>query len=178
MLEKIKAFSDKNSFAVSAINLMLSAGVTALFGFVFWTIVARSYHPETVGLATTLLSMSSLLSLLGLAGFDTVFVKFLPKFKHRNDQINSGLILASLATAIISGVFCILIPWLSPKLLFVQHNVWYILSFIFVTVLTTWNTLTNAIFIAYKRTSFVVAINIIFSAVKMLLPFLIPTGGP
>ncbi len=168
----------KNSLFKNSINLMLSAGVTALFGFVFWTIVARSFRPETVGLATTLLSMCSLLSLLGLAGFDTIFVRFLPKSNQRNEHINNGLIVSGIASAILAFGFCLLISLLSPKLSFVNSSIWFQLSFIIFTIFTTWNILTNAILIAYRRTSFVVIINIIFSAFKMVLPFLISSGGP
>ena len=51
-------------------------------------------------------------------------------------------------------------------------------AFIIVTVFMTWNTLTNAILIAYRRTSFVLWIGIIFSALKIVLPFVVRSGGP
>jgi O-antigen/teichoic acid export membrane protein len=178
MKKLVRKFLQSSSLLRNSFNLMVSVGVTALFGFVFWAIVARSFRSETVGLATTLLSMSSLLSLLGLAGFDTVFMRFLANSKKKNEQINSGMIIAAITSALIAGLFCILIPVFSNKLLFVDHNAWYVIGFIIFTIFTTWNTLTNAILIAYRRTSFVVAINIIFSAVKMSLPFVIHSGGP
>lgn len=176
--ENFGGFLAKNSLFYNAINLMLSAGVTAIFGFVFWTIVARTFTPETVGLATTLLSMSGLLSLIGLVGFDTVFVRFLPKSSHRNDEINNGMIISGLASGLVAAIFCALIPLLSSKLEFVNDNTWYQLSFIVFTIFATWNTLTNAVLIAYRRTSFVIIINILFSALKMSLPFIIHSGGP
>jgi O-antigen/teichoic acid export membrane protein len=178
MLQNIMQSFRSNSLLKNATNLMISSGITALFGFIFWTVIARNFHSETVGLATTLLAMSGLLSSFGLAGFDTVFVRFLPKSTHRNEHINSGLIIAGLASAIIAGAFCILIPVLSPKLSFVNQHPLYILSFIIFTVFNTWNNLTSAVLVAYRKTSFVVIINIIFSAVKMTLPFVIHHGGP
>lgn len=168
----------RNSLFKNSINLMLSAGVTALFGFVFWTIVARTFRPETVGLATTLLSMSSLISLLGLVGFDTIFVRFLPKSTQRSEEINNGMIVSGIASAIIALIFCLLIPLVSPKLNFVNSHLSFIVLFIVVSVFTTWNTLTNAALIAYRKTSLVVIINILFSALKMCLPFVVHTGGP
>jgi O-antigen/teichoic acid export membrane protein len=176
--ETFAGFLSKNSLFSNAINLMLSAGVTALFGFVFWTIVARSFDPDTVGLATTLLSMSALLSLLGLVGFDTVFVRFLPKSKQPSDEINNGMLVSGIASGLIAAIFCAIIPFVSPKLSFVNQNTLYIVAFIVFTIFTTWNTLTNAVLIAYRRTSFVIIINILFSALKMCLPFLIHSGGP
>jgi len=178
MLNRVRAFSKQNPLLASASNLMLSAGITAALGFVFWTVIAHTFRTETIGIATTLLSMSTLLSLMGLAGFDTIFVRYLPKSKHRNEQINSGLVIAGITSAIFGILFCVLLPILSPKLSFVDSNPWYIASFIVFTVFTTWNTLTNAVLVAYRRTSFVVAINIIFSAVKLALPFIVRSGGP
>jgi O-antigen/teichoic acid export membrane protein len=168
----------QNSLLKNSINLMLSAGVTALFGFVFWTIVARTFKPSTVGLATTLLSMSSLISLLGLVGFDTIFVRFLPKSIHRSDEINNGMIVSGVASAIIALLFCAIIPFISPKLHFVDTHIAFVLAFMLVSIFTTWNTLTNAALIAYRKTSLVVIINILFSALKMCLPFIIHSGGP
>lgn len=167
-----------NSLLKNSINLMLSAGVTAIFGFVFWTLIARSFSAESVGLATTLLSMCSLISLLGLVGFDTVFIRFLPNSKQQSEQINNGMITSAVVSAVIAGIFCVIIPFVSPKLGFVDRNAMFVLDFVVVSVLTTWNTLTNAALIAFRRTSLVVIINILFSALKMSLPFLIHHGGP
>jgi O-antigen/teichoic acid export membrane protein len=178
MIPKLNNLISENNLLKAAINLIISAGVSALFGFIFWTVVARSFHSETIGLATTILSMSMLISLLGLAGFDTLFVKFLPKSKHRNAEINNGLLIAGGVTAILAVVFCFVVPVLSPKISFIDDNIWNILAFIVVSVLTTWNTLTNAVLVAYRKTSYVVFINISFSAVKMVLPFLFSKGGP
>jgi O-antigen/teichoic acid export membrane protein len=175
---KTVRFVKNNPLVVNALNLILSSGVIAIFGFVFWTVVARSFRSQTVGLATTLLAMSNLISLLGLAGFDSVFMRFLSKSKQRNDQINTGMVFSAATSAILAAVFCIATPLLSPKLSFVAHNGWYLLSFVVFTIFATWNILTNAAIVAYRRTSFIVIINIIFGAVKMVLPFIIRHGGP
>src|SRR5579885_2566100 len=174
----IKKLVKKNKLIVDSLSLMLATAITAGFGFLFWIIVAHFFRSTTIGFATTLLSVSSLLSLLGLAGFDTIFVRFLAKSEKQNEQINSGLIISGFASALISGIFCLLIPILSPKLGFVLQNPWYIAAFIIFTIFTTWNTLTNAIFVAYRRTSFVFVINLIFSMIKICLPFISSAGGP
>ena len=181
MLEKVRSIVHRAKTDVlltNSVSMMLATGLAAAFGFVFWIIVARSFRSNEVGLATTLLSMSGLVSLLGLAGFDAVFLRFLSKSKKRNEQINSGLIISGLASTLIAGLFCILIPILSPKLQFVDQHPWSVVCFIAVSVLMAWNTLTNAALIAYRRTSFVLAINIIFSVLKICLPFLVRSGGP
>jgi len=177
-MNNIKNIVKKNTLLVNSSYLILATGFIALFGFVFWVLVARSFDSTTVGLATTLISMSSLLSLLGLAGFDTIFVRFLPKAERKNDQINSGLIISAMASAIVAALFCLAIPILVPKLDFVDHSALFLASFVVVTILSTWNTLTNSILVAFKKTSAILVINIFFSAIKMCLPFVIHRGGP
>ncbi len=177
MMQKSLGRLRKDSLVSNSLYLMVATGAQAALGFVFWIVVARIFRTTTVGLATTLLATSGLLSTLSLVGFDSVFIRFLPKSTKRDEQINSGFIAVGVAAVVTSLVFCALIPLVSPKLGFVSHHAWDIVGFVFFTVFTAWNTLTNAVFIAYRRTRFVLIINIIFSAIKMVLPFAFLHGG-
>ena len=87
---------------------MLSTFVLAATGFVFWVFVANAYDTATVGLATTLLSVSGLLSLLGLAGFDTTFVRYLPGSKNKNDYINSGFVVVTIFSSVLAIVLAVI----------------------------------------------------------------------
>jgi colanic acid/amylovoran biosynthesis protein len=177
LLAKISTIR-QNKLFLNSFNLMFATGTTAGFGFLFWIIIAHSFHSATVGVATTLLSTSFLISLLGMAGFDTIFVRFLPKSKRKNDEINSGLIISGLASSLLAVIFCLLTPIIAPRLGFLYHNPSYLLWFVLFTVFTTWNSLTNAVLIAYRRTSFILLIDIVFSVIKVSLPLLIKTGSP
>jgi O-antigen/teichoic acid export membrane protein len=174
----INKYINHASLAFNSYNLILATSISAFFGFIFWIVIAHRFKTSSVGLATTLLSLSSLISLLGLSGFDTTFIRFLPKSKDRNGQINSGLAISAIVSCIISIIFCLFIPLLAPRLNFIWHNIFYVTSFILVTILTTWNTLTNSIFIAYQNTSYVFIINFVFSFIRMCSPFLVSHGGP
>ena len=175
---KIRLYDVRQStFFMNAFYLMLSTFVVAGLGFVFWVIVARGYSSTTIGLATTLLSVSGLLSMLSLAGFDTTFVRFLPNSKRRNDHINNGLLVVALLGVVLSLGFVCTLSVTSPSLIFVQHNGWYIFGFTFFTVATSLNVLTNAIFLAQKRVRDIFIINLLFSALKMVLPLLIIHGS-
>ena len=81
----------KNTLLMNAFYLMISTFILGLSGFVFWALVTKTFDAAAVGLATTLLSVSGLLSLLGLAGFETTFIRFLPESNRKNDYINTGL---------------------------------------------------------------------------------------
>lgn len=162
-----------STFFMNAFYLMLSTFIVAALGFVFWVLVTRSYPTSTVGLAATLLSVSGLLSMLSLAGFDTAFVRFLPKSSRQNDHINSGLIIVALISGVLSTGFVLSLPFTATSLAFVLYNPWYFISFIFFTVATSLNIVTNAIFLAGKRVRDIFVINLLFSALKVTLPLIV-----
>jgi O-antigen/teichoic acid export membrane protein len=173
-----RALAAKNKMVVNSLNLMLASCVTALFGFVFWILIARSFHVDAVGLAATTIAMSTLVSILGLAGFDTVFIRTLARSADPSKAINTGLAIGAMLTALIAAGFCLVIPLLAPKLQFLDRSPLYVCAFIAFSILTTWNTLTTAVLIAYRRTSYVLSINLVFCAVKLLLAVVIHAGGP
>lgn len=176
MRDKINNFR-ANPLLANSFYLMIASGAVAAFGFVFWAVVARQFSDSEVGLAATLLSLSSLISLLSLAGFDSTFVRFLAKSDRRQDYINSGLMISAGFSAVLSLIFALAFPIIAPDLSFVTHNPFYILLFIVFNIFSTHNILTNAIFLAFRKTIYVLGINILFSAAKVALPFIFISGG-
>lgn len=166
----------KSTLLMNALYLMLSTFILGASGFIFWVVVTRSYDAAAVGLATTLLSVSGLLSLLGLAGFDTTFVRFLPGSKRKNDYINSGLIVSIFIGTLLAIGLGFALPLLSPSLS-IMSSLWVFLSFVFFTVVTSLNVLTNAVFLAYKQARYILIINALFSVFKVVLPLLVIKGG-
>lgn len=166
-----------STLLMNSVYLMMATIAIAAFGFVFWVIVARSYDATTVGLTATLLSLSGLLSMLSLAGFDTTLVRFLPRSERKNDQINSSLIIVALTSAALSLGLAVSLPITSPSLAFVLHDPWYLMGFVFFTVVTALNTLTNSILLALKRAQDIFVINMLFSALKVALPLLVARGN-
>lgn len=165
----------KNTFLMNALFLMLSTFVVAAAGFLFWVVVTRTYDVAAVGLATTLLSVSGLLSLLGLAGFDTTFVRFLPRSNRKNDYINSGFIIVTIASSALAIIAALALPFISPSFAFLT-GAGAFFSFVFFTAVTALNTVTNAVFLAYKQARYIFIINAIFSGCKVFLP-LLAAGG-
>jgi O-antigen/teichoic acid export membrane protein len=166
----------KNTLVMNALYLMISTFILGASGFIFWVVVTKMYSAAAVGLATTLLSVSGLLSLLGLAGFDTTFVRFLPGSDRKNDYINSGLIVSAGIGTILAIALGFTLPLVLPSLSIVS-NPWAFLSFVFFTVVTSLNILTNAVFLAYKQARYILIINALFSIVKIVLPLLVVDGG-
>lgn len=158
--------------------LMCSTIVLGGVGFLFWVVVARSFSTDTVGLATTLISISSLIALFGLGGFDTVFMRFLARAEDKSKVISTGLLVSALLSAALAICFVFLVPVISPEIAFIQSNPLYVLLFVATTALTTWNTIINAAFIAHRKGSYVLLTNSVFSIAKLGLPFVFSSNDP
>ena len=152
---------------------MLSTGIMAVLGFVFWLINARLFTPSQIGVATTLISAMSLISYIALLGFNSTFIRFLPSSKDRDNDINTGLILSISAAVVVATGYVLLVPYIAPKLDLVHQNIWYAAGFVFMVALAAINLLTDSIFIAYRAAKYNLLIDgIIMSSVKLALPFL------
>lgn len=161
----------RNSFFI-----MSATAVLAVFGFFFWLVVARLFATSDIGLATALISVMNFITYLSLIGFNVAFVRFLPKSKTANDEINTGMILVAIAAGLFSIACVILIPLVSPSLSFVRtRSVGP--AFVAFCILASLNILTEAFFLASRNTKFTLITNTIFSVIKMGLPFLFIGAG-
>lgn len=157
----------------NSIYLMLSTAIMAFFGFFFWIIVARLYTPEQVGIATTLISVLGLISGLSTLGLNIGLIRFLPKSVVKNEKINSSFTLTIIASILISVIFLSGLKLFSPKLLFLQENLYYILSFILFALILSLNTIVESIFVAYRSAKFTLIKNLFLSITKTALPIML-----
>jgi len=63
----------------NSLYLIFNSLIMALFGFVFWSIAAKQFSSEDVGLATAVISAVSLVANLSLLGFNVSILKFKDK---------------------------------------------------------------------------------------------------
>jgi O-antigen/teichoic acid export membrane protein len=161
----------KDSLYRNAIYLMLSIGVMAVLGFFFWVINARLYSAEQVGIGTTLISIMTLISSFSILGLDNGIIRYLPTSERKNEKINTSFTIVALMSILTSAIYLIFLKTFSPKLLFVRENIIFSLLFVVFIVFTSLNTISENIFIAYRSSKYVLIKNIIFSVVKLILPF-------
>jgi len=156
----------------NAFYLMLNTAVISLLGFFFWVVVARFYTEAEVGFSSAIISAISLLSLAGLAGLNISLVRFLPRSDSPQDLINSCCTLGGLLSLVLAGVFLVGLDFWSPALVFVRQNAIFVSAFIVFTILWTLSSMVDFAFIAWRRASFTLFRNIIFSVLRLLLPIL------
>lgn len=170
------AYSDpliQNSF-----YLMLSTGVTAGLGFIFWMICARLFTPSQIGLATSLISAMSLLSYASLLGFNVTFVRTLPTSSNRSNLMNTGLLLSISAAIVLSTIYVEALDIIAPKLDILLDTGWNSVIFVIIVALATINLLTDSIFIAFRSAKYNLFIDgFLMGTLKLILPALFISFG-
>lgn len=162
----------------SSLFLMSSTGLTAGFGFLFWIVVDRSYSPERVGLATSLINAISLISYLALFGLNTLLIRFPAKGAARNSQVTRGLLVSGVSALAFGGAFLALLPWVGPKLEFVRADPGYALLFVGFCGLAAVNLMTDSVFMAARLPQYNMLVDgLIQSLSKLAMPLLLVTFG-
>ena len=177
LLKRIYTHFVSDSLYRNSIYLMLSTGVMAFFGFFFWIINARFYTPESIGVATSIISAASLTSVFCTLGFNNTYIRFLSTSAERNKLITTGVILTAIASFIFS-IFSFL--WILHAQI-LSTNTYPIISvfllFISYVFLLTFSTLLESIFIARRVARYVFLKNFLLSFIKIILPiFLVSLG--
>ena len=156
---------------------MTSTFILGGLGFVFWIIIARLYKTESVGIATTLISIMTLLSSFTILGLNVSLNRFLPRSPQKNELINSTFVIVTIVTFLVTVAFLLGLQLFSPQLLFLHSNIFYSISFILFVIFCSWNILVESTFMAFRAAGNILIKNIIISTSKLVLPFVLITLG-
>ena len=156
---------------------MVSSFIMAFFGFFFWILSARFYTPEQVGLATSLISVISLISTFSLLGLNNGIIRYLPSSDNKSLKINTSFTIVAVTSLLLALIYLIFINVFSPKLVFIRDQIPFSLLFIAFVVFLALNTISENVFIAYRSSIYIVIKNIIYSIAKLILPILFVSLG-
>ncbi len=140
----------KDSFDRNAILIMASYGVSAILGFLFWIVVARTYPPSAVGIGTAAVSAMLLIGSLASMGFDFALVRFLPQAENPRAMINTCLSITGLVAMGLATMFIFKLPQLEP----VRSQPLLMLAFVGFSSSIAASELQPQIFIAYRQAKF------------------------
>jgi O-antigen/teichoic acid export membrane protein len=157
--------------------LFVSSTASSALGFLFWLVVAHRSETRVVGLATSAYAAGSMVALLGLAGFDGVFISRLARDRDQSQLFASGLTVSGLASAGLATGFLVLMPEIAPRLQQSISDPALRAVFVVNTVLMTWNSLSNAALIALKGSAFILYANLGGGLVRLAMPFVFPHAG-
>lgn len=162
----------RNSLYLIAANMVMAG-----LGFVFWTINARLYTPAQVGLATTLISLTTLIGSFSMLGFNTAIIRFLPKEEDKNAFINTAYAAVGMAAFILTFVFIAFIDRISPALEFIKYSPVFTLSLAVFMLVSSLNGLNDSIFIALRNARLSLITATVFSISKVIFTVLLAVMG-
>lgn len=175
---KLIALRHESLFA-NAFYLWANYAVAALSGFAFWTLAARFYTTEEVGLGSATLSAVMLLALISHLGLGMGLVRFLPEAKERGPSLlNLGLTISGLMGLVAAGIFLAGLPIWSAPLSYLQHEPIYATAFALFAVAATATIIQDQAFVAVRRTVYLLYKNPFALLLRIaLLGFFISFGG-
>ena len=150
--------------------LIADSVILTIFGFFFWTINARLFSSEQIGIASALIVTAELLVAISMLGFDIAIIRYITNMSKKNLIINSCFSLAGITAFLISIIFVLNIGFFSPKLSLLENNIFGVLFVIFV-VFNILFELMGAVFIGLRKSKFTFILDAIFSIVKLIFPF-------
>jgi O-antigen/teichoic acid export membrane protein len=156
----------------NSIYLMVSSGIMAAFGFLFWLICARLFPAEDIGLATTIISVMGLIASFSVLGLNTGLIRYLPTSENKNNKINTCFTVVALTTIIVSCIFLLGLGKFSPRLVFIKENIIMSFAFIFFMAVYSLGSMIDSVFIAFRKAKFVLIKSTIFSGLKLGMPFI------
>jgi O-antigen/teichoic acid export membrane protein len=139
----------RNSFFI-----VLTSATMGALGFAFWLVGARLFTPHEIGLATTLISATVLISYLSMLGFNSTFIGFLPTSTNRDAEINTGLICVLLAAVVAATAYIVVVPSFVPALAFARSSAGYAIGFVVLTAFAAVNLATDSVFVASRAAKY------------------------
>lgn len=161
----------------NSIFLIASTGIMSVLGFGFWLFVARLYTPEQIGVASALITVTTLLGNVSLLGLEASIIRYLPSSKNQSRDINASIVAVSLAAMLAAVAYLVFSPLLNIHIDLLDNltaQIWFVIFMVVVGV----STLTDTIYIANRRAEFHTLVYTVLSLTKLLLPlFLVPFGS-
>jgi O-antigen/teichoic acid export membrane protein len=160
--------------------LTFSTLMTSVLGALYWALAARSYSDDSVGRNYAAVAAMMLLAGVGQLNLTNVMIRFTPSAGHRSRRLVAVAYLAACATTTVLAVgFVLLIPALSPGLMFLRSPP-VACGFVLATAGYAVFVLQDGVLTGLRRPGWVVLENLIFALVKivlvLVLAFLAATG--
>ncbi len=148
--------------------MLINKGLGATTGLIFWIIAARFYQAGEIGLATALISGSTLLVSFSTFGFEMSLVRFLKSY-DRSRAFYTCLFVTMFSSLVLSVFYVFFVNYLSPDLSFIQQPV-YAIVFVLFTVISSIRIITSNAFIAMRdaRYSFLQNVLLLSSLVALV----------
>jgi O-antigen/teichoic acid export membrane protein len=141
----------KQSLFTNAGYLLGVNVLNAAAGFVFWSLAARLYQPEDIGISSAVISAVALIASVAGLGMNVGVVRFLPESQSPSLLLNTIFALGTMTSVAASGIFLVGLSLWSPSLIILQQRIPYIAGFTAFVSLMVLLGLTQMAFVARRQ---------------------------
>ena len=176
LIEQLRALFGVSLFR-NSIYLILTSIVPAFTGFFFWTIAARIYTTAEIGLASSAISIMTLLTLVSSLGLDIGLIRFISESISggTKELLNTCFTVAGMVALVVSAVFVMGLKIWAPSLGLMRQDILLPMAFVIITVVFTVYSLLHYTFIARRRTELSFTQTMVFSLVRFA-PLILLSG--
>lgn len=163
-----------DSLLRNSLFMMATTVVNSAFGYLFWLAAARLFSPAAVGLASAIISVSTIISLCAQLGVATVLIQSLPGHKDPTDwwlTLWTVTLMGAATTLLLSCAALLVLPLISRDFASLSHPVYWLL-FGAGTVAGTVGSILDTAFVAERVSGNMLGRNTVVSGGKamVLLP--------
>jgi O-antigen/teichoic acid export membrane protein len=165
VLEHLRTPLIRNGYA-----LIISTGITSLLGLLYWTIAARVYATENVGLNSTVISAMLFLSGIAQLNLQETMIRFIPQAGRQTLRLvlsTYGVVI--LLSIVVGLIFCLGISFWSPALSFLAESPASIAWFVFALVAQGLFVIQDSVLMGLREAIWIPFENAISSVFKILL---------
>ncbi len=162
----------------NALWIVITTFTQGALGFIFWILCAHLYSTSEIGIGTTLITATYMISFFSLLGFNNSFVRFLPTSKDRSAEVNSGVLIVFVMATALACIYVALLPVVAPRLDFVSSSVIYFVAFAILNAFAAVNLVTDAVFIALRSAKYNFVVDgLLVGGTKLIVPALVVGVG-
>jgi O-antigen/teichoic acid export membrane protein len=172
-----KVWNGEDSLLVNSFFLFGILVVSSGFGFLVWLAASRLYSPDAVGLATTVISTSQLLTGLAGLGLGMGLIKFLPAIEQPARMVNTALLFTVGVSILASLVYVLGAPLWSPSLAALGSREGFLFAFLLCAPVFGANSLMQMVFQALRQSKYGFWMVVITNLLRLLLTFLLASWG-
>lgn len=162
----------------NSLFLFMSNGYLAVTGFLFWSVAARQFPAEVVGVMSVLISSSTFIASASIFGLDHTLIHYLGKHKDKTKTLlHTALSIGGIGAIIISLLYLAAVPLIASEIAFIATSAGWLAAFLLFMFITTWNTMLGSVFIGLRITHFVFFTALFFGISRIVLLFPFTTEG-
>lgn len=151
--------------AVDSVALMISSGLNAVLGLVYWMVATRLYPVEEVGRASTLINAGIVLSSASILAFGQMLERFLPVCgRLRRRAIVGSTVVVTALSVTLAGAFVLL--WPTGELL---SEPWQAPAYVASVVTLTMFALYDSVLVGLHLGRWAAVKNVVHAVVKLVL---------